>query len=618
VPEGAELRRNHPAQAAETVKPLHPGEPRQAGNYRLIASLGEGGMGRVLLGVSPDGRLAAVKQLHPGFAHDDGFRSRFRHEVQASRLVSGAYTAAVMDADPDAPTPWLASVFVAGPALHDTVEKCGPLPGESVRHLAAGLASALIEIHRVGLIHRDLKPSNVLLTDDGPRVIDFGIARAAEGASDLTGTGAIIGSPAFMSPEQAEGHPLTPASDVFSLGALLVMAATGRGPFTGSTTPQTLYNIVHAAPDLREVPPEIRALAEPCLAKNPAYRPTPAQILDFLGPVAPGTHPWPATVHHLIGAQQAEVRAALSWPAPEPPPPPPVARKRRWVPAVVGALAAGVLTAGTVVAVNLLDKDGNAVAAAADPVSLDTLRRVDPCKVLADDSVPDVGRAEPRDSVYFDRCDYTLRSGSEVTLKLGEPLVMEGMDRPPGEVEGMPVLFSELGGGTCDASVQLPAQQELGITAVGESCDTAKATLGEAIKRIRTGAVGYDLPQGTLLPVDPCTVIDKTGAAAILGPVTKVELSRLRECEWTASGSVRLTFLKMSSGTVDGEQVDLGGVTGHLTRGGESCSLEWSHRPFDENESEDIRIAVSKPGGQACQIAETFAKALVPKLPKPR
>jgi serine/threonine protein kinase len=270
------------------MKPLNPDEPRQVGRYRLVAALGEGGMGRVLLGVSPDGRLVAVKQVHPGFAHDDGFRSRFRREVQISRMVSGAYTAAVMDADPDAPTPWLASVFVAGPSLKEAVEAAGPLPPAAVRVLAVGLASALTDIHRAGLIHRDLKPSNVLLTDDGARVIDFGIARAAEGDSELTHTGSIIGSPGFMSPEQADGRPLTPASDVFSLGGLLAMAATGRAPFGGGSTPQVLYNVVHSRPDLGSLPPELRRLIEPCLAKDPAQRPTPAQILDFLGPVQPG------------------------------------------------------------------------------------------------------------------------------------------------------------------------------------------------------------------------------------------------------------------------------------------------------------------------------------------
>ncbi|WP_262366448.1 serine/threonine-protein kinase, partial [Streptomyces sp. WAC05950] len=189
---------------------------------------------RVLLAAGPDGRLVAVKQVLAHFADDEGFRARFRREVTASRKVSGAYTAAVIDADPDAPTPWLASVFVAGPSLGAVVKAVGVLPEDVVRRLAAGLTSALAEIHRAGLVHRDLKPDNVLLAEDGVRVIDLGIARATEGEPEgdtgLTRTGFVVGSPAYMSPEQAEGHPLTPASDVFSLGSVLVMALTGRSP----------------------------------------------------------------------------------------------------------------------------------------------------------------------------------------------------------------------------------------------------------------------------------------------------------------------------------------------------------------------------------------------------
>ncbi|KRV51241.1 serine/threonine protein kinase [Wenjunlia vitaminophila] len=284
-----------------------------AGPYRLVTELGRGGMGRVLLGVTPDGRLVAVKVVSPQFVEDDGFRLRFRREVEASRKVSGAYTAAVVGADADAPLPWLASVFVPGPALSDVVRRTGPLPAEAATRLAAGLAAALGEIHRAGLVHRDLKPSNVLLAGDGPRVIDFGIARAtdSEGGTAITRTGWLVGSPAFMSPEQAEGHPLTPASDVFSLGAVLVHACTGRVPFAGSSTPQTLYQVVHAAPDLTGVPDELGELAGRCLAKDPTQRPTPTGVLQSLGQLAPTVRPWPEAVHALIDEQHAEIIRVL-------------------------------------------------------------------------------------------------------------------------------------------------------------------------------------------------------------------------------------------------------------------------------------------------------------------
>ncbi|MFF0427382.1 serine/threonine-protein kinase [Streptomyces sp. NPDC004520] len=296
------------------TRPLGPSDPREAGPYRLLAELGRGGMGRVYLGAGPDGRLAAVKQVHARLADDEGFRARFRREVEASRKVSGACTAAVLAADADAPSPWLASVFVAGPSLGAAVERSGTLPAETVRRLAVQLATALDEIHRAGLIHRDLKPENVLLSEDGARVIDFGIARAAGTGSDLTGltqTGLVIGSPAFMSPEQAEGRELTPASDVFSLGSVLALASTGTSPFAGPSTLQALYNVVHTEPALDAVPEGLRGLVAWCLAKDPAGRPTPAQLLGALGPAAPAARQWPPAVHALIAGQRQTVEALL-------------------------------------------------------------------------------------------------------------------------------------------------------------------------------------------------------------------------------------------------------------------------------------------------------------------
>ncbi|MET8873434.1 serine/threonine-protein kinase [Nocardia sp. NPDC004604] len=263
------------------VTQLQPGDPARIGRYLLLGQLGAGGMGRVLLGVGPDGRLVAIKQVHAHLITEEDFLPRFRREVQTSARVSGAFTAAVIDFDIESETPWLASIFVPGVPLDKAVQDHGPLPSAQVRTLAVGLASALRAIHGVGLIHRDLKPANVILAEDGPRVIDFGIARAVEGRSELTHTGSIIGSPAFMSPEQAQSEALTPASDIFSLGAVLAMTAGGKSPFAGSSLPHTLYNIVHTQPDLSGLPPEVRHLVEPCLRKDPKTRPTPAEILDF-------------------------------------------------------------------------------------------------------------------------------------------------------------------------------------------------------------------------------------------------------------------------------------------------------------------------------------------------
>ncbi|WP_030196823.1 serine/threonine-protein kinase [Streptomyces sp. NRRL S-87] len=283
--------------------------PATAGPYRLFAELGAGGMGRVLLGAGPDGRLVAVKQIHAEYADEDGFRARFRREVAASRKVSGACTAAVLDADPEAETPWLASVFVPGPALDQALEAGGPLSEEALRRLAAGLATALADIHRAGLVHRDLKPSNVLLAEDGVRVIDFGIARAVEGGTRITHTGSLIGSPAYMAPEQASGGAVTAATDVFALGSTLVAAATGHPPFAAESVPRLLYEILHAEPDLSGVPEGLRGLVGACLAKDPERRPTPDEVLAMVGTLAPAARAWPGVVAGLTAAQQAEVDA---------------------------------------------------------------------------------------------------------------------------------------------------------------------------------------------------------------------------------------------------------------------------------------------------------------------
>ncbi|MEU8548202.1 protein kinase [Streptomyces roseoverticillatus] len=284
--------------------------PTHVGPFRTVGVLGQGGMGQVLLGVAPDGRLVAVKRVHADLAEDPGFRTRFRREVDASRRVSGAYTAPVVDAGPDAATPWLASLFLPGPSLSETLSAGGALPEDAVRLLAAGLAHALDDIHRAGLVHRDLKPSNVLLTEDGVRVVDFGIARATDHETKLTRTGALIGSPAYMSPEQVRGEQPGPASDVFSLGVTLVTAGTGRTPFAGDSPFALMHAVAHDLPDLDSVPPRLRRIVEPCLAKDPAARPSPRQLLALIGPLAPSARPWPDAVYGQI-AERRETAARL-------------------------------------------------------------------------------------------------------------------------------------------------------------------------------------------------------------------------------------------------------------------------------------------------------------------
>ncbi|MEC4573834.1 serine/threonine-protein kinase [Streptomyces virginiae] len=278
------------------MHPLEAGEPRTIGAYRLLGRLGAGGMGRVYLGRSAGGRTVAVKIVHPHFASDEEFRARFRREVEAARRVGGEWTAPVLDADPEAAVPWVATGYVAGPSLDRALAAHGPLPEASVRAVGAGLARALVAVHGLGLVHRDVKPSNVMLTLDGPRLIDFGIARATDGTASLTSTGVSIGSPGYMSPEQILGKGITGAADVFSLGAVMAFAATGRPPFTGDNSATLLYKVVHEPPELGELPAgDLRDLIAACLAKTAADRPAPEAVAAALGGAlgAPGWLPAP-------------------------------------------------------------------------------------------------------------------------------------------------------------------------------------------------------------------------------------------------------------------------------------------------------------------------------------
>ena len=257
---------------------LQPGDPRRIGPYWLEGRLGAGGMGRVYLGRSPGGRHVAVKAIRAELAESADFRTRFAREVSAARRVSGIFTAPVVDADLDGPVPWLATSYVSGPSLASAVATGGPMSADAVLALAAGLAEGLSAIHAAGVVHRDLKPSNVIVADDEPRVLDFGISLSAE-ASALTQTGMVVGSPGFMSPEQADGHDVGPPSDIFSLGAVLAFAATGQGPFGTGPTAALVYRVVHSEPDTGALPDEIRPLIERCLAKDPQHRPTAGQTL---------------------------------------------------------------------------------------------------------------------------------------------------------------------------------------------------------------------------------------------------------------------------------------------------------------------------------------------------
>ncbi|HET6360038.1 serine/threonine-protein kinase, partial [Streptomyces sp.] len=309
------------------MEPLAPADPRHIGEYRLLARLGAGGMGQVYLARNDRGRTVAVKLVRHELAEQEEFRGRFRQEVRAALRVGGEWTAPVLDADTEAPVPWVATGYIAGPALHTVVSgDHGPLPERSVRILASGLAHALRNIHAAGLIHRDLKPSNILITIDGPRVIDFGIARALETVTDggLTRTGALVGSPGFMAPEQVRGDRVTPACDIFCLGSVLAYAATGRMPFgsADSGVHALMFRIAQEEPNLEDLPESLASLVRDCLHKDPAARPAIEEILELTTSDATA-EPWlPGALIAQLGRHAVQLLEVEQPQAPAPVQPP--------------------------------------------------------------------------------------------------------------------------------------------------------------------------------------------------------------------------------------------------------------------------------------------------------
>ncbi|WP_406117400.1 serine/threonine-protein kinase [Streptomyces anulatus] len=383
--------------AMEGIRPLAAGDPARIGPYPLLGRLGAGGMGRVYLARSAGGRTVAVKVVHEEHIANGEFRARFRREIEAARRVGGRYTAPVLDADADAEPPWVATGYVPGPSLEQAVREHGPLPAESVHALAEGLLRALRGIHAAGIVHRDLKPSNVLLTVDGPRVIDFGIARALQVSVEslLTSTGMVIGSPGFMAPEQILGEETGPGADVFSLGCVLMYAATGRLPFGAGVSNQhaVMFRIVQSPPDLAAVTDApLRELIERCLTKSAAERPGVDVLLEGLTPPAAPHGAWLPPVLLARLAQQSALLLDAEVPDAD-------------VPDAVEAVDAVDAAAGQD------DLDGPEVGDVADvadvpeaagvaevPEAADVPKGVEPPADSASDSVPvPVAAAAPRD-----------------------------------------------------------------------------------------------------------------------------------------------------------------------------------------------------------------------------
>lgn len=628
------------------IEPLSTSDAPMIGRYRVRGLLGAGGMGRVVLATGPDGRFVAIKQIHSHLLDDREFRARFEREVAISARVSGAFTAAVVDFDTSGETPWLASVFIAGVGLDKTVRELGPLPVPALRTLASGMASALHSIHSTGLVHRDLKPANVILAADGPRVIDFGIAQAVGTGAALTEVGAVVGSPAYMSPEQANSEPITSASDVFSLGSLLCMAATGTAPFAASSAPYTLFNIVHSEPQLDQVPAPLRDLIAGCLRKDPRARPTPAQILDYLGVLPVQARPWPEPVHAEIAAQTQKLVALTSdpeatqiIPAHTPTAPPsagaPAVKRRTGLRLGIAAVTAVVIV-GALTAVVLRGNESGtspqetpqAIPTATLP-GLDQLRGTDACTWVPQalgETLPTEVAAKASPDVSSWRWQATSSwgcdgnsGGARIAVEIGAAL--EGFASAQQVVNGYAVARR---GDDCAFAVE-GGEQAARWGIIVDTFARTECRLADHVLDRLTASLGELRPdaaaQKSLSSVDPCALVDNSAFAALGTAVAKSAHS----CEWAGDSTVRVTLSqpRQRVASANNKMVDIGdGVLVEERDAGlvglHECRRVYRFRNLGETFREEIEVFVADPNqrdDQLCAIADPLVKQAAGRLP---
>lgn len=629
-----------PSWGSAVIEPLSPTESPVIGRYRVQGVLGSGGMGRVVLATGPDGRFVAIKQIHAHLLDDREFRARFEREVAISARVSGAFTAAVVDFDTKAEPPWLASLFIPGVPLDKAVRELGPLPVPAMRTLASGLASALHSIHSTGLVHRDLKPANVILAADGPRVIDFGIAQATGTGAPLTEVGAVVGSPAYMSPEQAMSEPVTSASDVFSLGSMLCMAATGKSPFAANSAPYTLFNIAHSEPQLENVPVELRELIAGCLRKDPKTRPTPAQILDYLGVLPVQAQPWPTPVHAQIAEQTRNLIALTSdpestqiIPAHTPivaPPSPAPARKRRPVLLGLGALVTVLIAAATgVMVLTSDDESAPAPSTVATPTKtippLSELRGIDTCAWVNQAlgaTLPEEAADKAATTVADWRwlptaswgCDGSS-GGARLAVEIGATL--DGFGATSKVANGYGVAQR---GEDCAFGIEGGADGQRWGIVVDTFTRVDCALADHAVDRLAAaiGALSADPAAAqSLSSVDPCALLDDP----TLGRATA---KSAHVCEWVRdNNTIRITTSQPRQRVLPGKAVDLGdGVIVEEDSigaiGEHRCQRVYLFRKIGETYREDVVVLVSNPAesdDELCAVADPLIKQAVGRLP---
>lgn len=624
------------------MKALTPEDPQWLGRNRMLAVIGRGGMGRVLLGRTPTGRLVAVKQIHPHLASDPEFQSRFEREVSASRQVTGAYAAAVVDSHTESETPWLATEYIPGPDLGTVIETCGPLNLGGLRLLAVGLALALEELHRAGLVHRDLKPGNVLLTPEGPRVIDFGIARSLENDSKMTATGSVVGSPAYMSPEQAEGRELTAAADVFSVGAILAMAATGSSPFPGNSTPQILYSVMRSTPELDQVPPSLHDLVAACLAKNPEERPTARELLEAAGRI-PSDPVWSQPVLERISAHRAEadwwVDAAAKQ-AEQQERLERIRERRRRVLRTVAAAAVSVLVivGGGVAAYQWAQMPGHAEPMVDPSLALtaDELRLIDTCELLDTAVAGKLGSRTGDLEESSVGCTTQITSDSKRKTKYTLEVGTSRWDSEPsrtrtGKFAGWtPILGDKVQGRDCSRSVinQSVARAEILVRVLAPDnggCADAEQALQAVVQRLLVYVpMRQRLPE-SILRVDPCSMVDFEVSLGIAGDPAERSAYPHR-CSVDGSDASLDVELNERVRPDDPSKikapftVPVGEYTAYVNEiePFTLCELSYLVRPTTGKLGEVVTVTVDnyteKP--DACERATALLADVIPRLPK--
>ncbi|MFJ4658171.1 serine/threonine-protein kinase [Nocardia sp. NPDC088792] len=623
------------------MKALAPQDPKWLGRNRMITVMGRGEMGQVLLGRSPAGKLVSVTQIHRQLAATPEFRERFQREIDAGRQLTGVYTATVVDSDTETESPWLATEYISGPDLGTVIAECGPLDLGGLRLLATGLAAALAEIHRAGLVHRDLGPSSVLLTPEGPRVVGFGIARALDGDAPATSAGAVIGSPAYTSPEQAEGRGPTSAADVFSIGSILTMASTGESPFAGKSTQQILYSVAHTTPLTARVPQGLRDLVDSCMTKDPAERPTADQLLKAAARI-PAEPIWSQEVQDFIVAHRTDAEWWVQTTERESSYRDQLehieTRRRRvlrW--AGLGAVAVVAVGAAAFGITRWADDSGRPAQAAqsvADPAlaqGASDLRLLDACKLLDLSLSGKLGTAaDPLQPEGFGCSGTFTESGkpaASFSLSVGVP---PSNSTPTGKtVAWAPMVGAAGPSPTCARAVTtqtddpVTLQLSAGVDS-GDACPIAEQALTLVGQQLAHAVPQSNPPASSILRLDPCTVLDPAAAEAVSGD-PGLHTSTPHTC--TVDGvdaSIEVALFegrRVDKSADHPTAVPVGSFTAYTLSPSDSphCEVTYVVRPTSDDRAEQVAVAAHNRGltPGACDKAEKVLADVISRMPRP-